>query len=110
MKQHTGDEIRAIMAEMPAELVAGLQATHPKQQITEREARWWGYLMFARTGSYEGTEYTIEVPGTGGQVVQPFLSYVLDDRAANARFGLIRKAWPESGFEGAPAAQTALLK
>lgn len=103
MKQHTGDEIRAIMAEMPIELVTGLQAAHAEHKITEREARWWGYLMFARTGSYEGAEYTIEVPGTGG-ATQQFLSYVLEDRGANARFGLIRKPWPESGFDRAHAA------
>ena len=99
MKQHSGDEIRAIMAEMPTELVAELQAAHAEHRITEREARWWGYLMFARTGAYEGTEYTIKVSGTGEEVVHRFLSYVLEDRAANARFGLIRRAWPESGFD-----------
>ena len=103
MKQHSGDEIRAIMTEMPIGLVAGLQAAHADHKITEREARWWGYLMFARTGSYEGTEYTIEVPGAGG-VTQQFLSYALEDRGANARFGLIRKPWPESGFDRAQAA------
>jgi hypothetical protein len=104
MKQHTGDEIRAIMAQMPAELVAALQAAHAEHKITEREARWWGYLMFARTGSYEGTEYTIKVSGTGEEVTQRFLSYVVDDRAGNARFGLIRKPWPESGFDREAAA------
>lgn len=107
MKQHSSDEIRAIMAEMPAELVAELRAAHAEHRITEREARWWGYLMFARGGSYQGTEYAIEVPGTGGQVVQQFLSYVLEDRSANERFGLIRKPWPESGFDRAPATRAA---
>jgi hypothetical protein len=99
MKQHSGDEIRAIMAEMPGEVVEGLQAAHREHKITEHEARWWGYLMFARTGAYEGTAYGIE----GGQFTQQFLSYVLEDRAANERFGLIRRPWPESGLDRAPA-------
>lgn len=99
MKQHTGDEIRAIMEQMPAELVAALQSAHPEHRITEREARWWGYLMFARTGSYEGTEFTIQTSGSGALFEQPFLRYVLEDREANARHGLIRKPWPESGFD-----------
>jgi hypothetical protein len=102
MKQHTGEEIRAIMADMPTDLVAALQAAHAEHRITEREARWWGYLMFARTGAYEGTEYAIKAPA--GDVAQQFLSYVLDDRAASARFGLVRKPWPESGFDLTSAA------
>jgi hypothetical protein len=56
MKQHTGDEIRTIMEEMPAELLAALQDSHQQHKITERES----YLMFARMGSYEGTEFSIE--------------------------------------------------
>jgi hypothetical protein len=103
MKQHSGDEIRTIMTEMPVELVEGLRAAHAGHQISEREARWWGYLMFARTGAYEGAEYTIKVAGTGEEVTQRFLSYVLEGRASDARFGLIRKLWPESGFDIAPA-------
>ena len=99
MKQHTGDEIRTIMEEMPADLVAALQAAHSEHKITEREARWWGYLMFARTGSYEGTEYTI--PSGDAGVTQRFLAYVLEDRAACVRVGLVRKSWPESGFDRA---------
>jgi hypothetical protein len=99
MKQHTGDEIRTIMEEMPAELLAALQDSHQQHKITEREARWWGYLMFARTGSYEGTEFSIETSGTGAQFTQHFLPYVLEDRAANVRFGLVRKPWPEDGLE-----------
>ena len=98
MKQHTGDEIRSIMTDMPAETIAGLQATHAEHSITEHEARWWGYLMFARTGAYEGTSYTIKVMGDGGEVSQDFLSYVLAEREGNKRHGLVRKPWPESGF------------
>lgn len=104
MKQHTGDEIRRIMAEMPAEAIAALQSAHAEHRITEREARWWGYLMFARTGAYEGTEYAIKVGGGGEEVRQPFLTYVLEDRASDARNGLVRKAWPESGFDRVGAA------
>ena len=40
MKQHTGDELRAIMTDMPAETIAGLQAAHAEHAITEHEARW----------------------------------------------------------------------
>ena len=101
MKQHTGDEIRRIMAEMPGDQVAALQAAHAEHRITEREARWWGYLMFARTGGYEGLAYTITMSGTDEQVTQRFLDYVLEERAADARCGLVRKAWPESGFDRA---------
>lgn len=97
MKQHTGDEIRAIMTNMPAEFVARLQADPAAHEITEHEARWWGYLMFARTGAYEGTEYAIPVTG-GEPVTQSFATYVLEDREANAKFGLVRRPWPESGF------------
>jgi hypothetical protein len=101
MKQHSGEEIRTIMAEMPDETVAALQAAYPEQRITEREARWWGYLMFARTGAYEGTEYSIKVAGDGEGATQKFLTYTLEDRGSDARHGLIRKPWPESGFERA---------
>ncbi|RAK52653.1 hypothetical protein [Phenylobacterium deserti] len=99
MKQHTGDEIRTIMAEMPPAAIEALQTPHRDHQITEREARWWGYLMFARTGAYEGEAFTVSVMGTGGTWTQRFLDYVLADRASDARWGLKRKAWPESGFE-----------
>ena len=100
MKQHTGSEIRTIMTDMPAEVIESLKGAHAEHQITEHEARWWGYLMFARTGAYEGTEYAIPVMG-GGQARQGFLSYVLDDREGNRRHGLVRKPWPESGFDRA---------
>lgn len=56
--------------------------------------------MFARTGAYEGIEYAIPVMG-GGEARQEFLSYVLDDREGNRRHGLVRKPWPESGFDRA---------
>lgn len=98
MKQHTSDEIRQIMTDMPAEAIASLQAAHDEHQITEHEARWWGYLMFARTGAYEGTAYSIPVMG-GGEVTQDFLSYVLEAREGDKRHGLVRKPWPESGFD-----------
>lgn len=55
--------------------------------------------MFARTGAYEGTSYTIKVMGDGGEVSQDFLSYVLAEREGNKRHGLVRKPWPESGFD-----------
>jgi hypothetical protein len=99
MKQHTGDEIRAIMTDMPAEAIESLKAAHADQAITEHEARWWGYLMFAHTGSYEGTAYTIKVMGGGDDFTQHFLPYVLADREGNRRYGLVRRPWPESGFE-----------
>ncbi|CAN7311812.1 hypothetical protein LJR164_001658 [Phenylobacterium sp. LjRoot164] len=98
MKQHTGDEIRSIMTDMPAEVVEGLQAVHAEHQITEFEARWWGYLIFANTGAYEGTSYSIEV-SNGGQYTLNFLSYVLEAREGDKRHGLVRKPWPESGFD-----------
>lgn len=99
MKQHTGDEIRAIMTDMPAEAIQSLQAAYPEHKITGYEARRWGYLMLARTGAYEGTAYTIKVMGDGGEVTQDFLAYVLDEREMNRRHGLVRKPWPESGFD-----------
>lgn len=98
MKQHTGAEIRRIMTDMPADLAARLQSLYAEHHITEREARWWGYLMFAKTDDYAPTEFTIKVTGTGEEVTQRFLPYVLEDRAGCARFGLVRKAWPEDGF------------
>jgi hypothetical protein len=101
MKQHSGEEIRAIMADMPAGQIEDLQAAHAEHKITEYEARWWGYLMFARTGAYEGTEFTIKVMGDGEDVTQGFLSYVLAERAGNARHGLIRRPWPQSGLDRA---------
>jgi hypothetical protein len=99
MKQHTGDEIRSIMTDMPAEAIGRLQAAHADHKITEHEARWWGYLMFARTGSYDGTEYTIKVMGDGGEVTQGFLAYILEAREMNLRHGLVRKPWPGSGLD-----------
>ena len=101
MNQHTGADIRSIMRELPADAIEGLQAAHGEHQITEYEARWWGYLMFARTAAYEGTTYTIKVMGEGGEVTQDFLSYVLSEREGNQRHGLVRKPWPESGFDRA---------
>ncbi|MET3527283.1 hypothetical protein [Phenylobacterium koreense] len=101
MKQHTGDEIRSIMTDMPAEAIESLQATYAEHQITEYEARWWGYLMFARTGSYEGTAYSIKVMGDGGEVTQDFLSYVLAEREGNRRHELVRKPWPDGGLDRA---------
>jgi hypothetical protein len=101
MKQHTGAEIRTIMTEMPAELIAALQAAHAEHAITEHEARWWGYLQVARTESYEGETFVLKVPSPGEDVVQHFLPYVLADRASSTRVGLVRKAWPESGFDRA---------
>lgn len=98
MKQHTGDEIRSIMTDMPAEVIERLQAAHADHKITEYEARWWGYLMFARTDVYEGTEHTIHVMG-GGEVTQGFLAYVLEERVMNTGLGLVRKPWPASGFD-----------
>lgn len=99
MKQHSGDEIRQIMADVPAELVAELQATHPNHNITEWEARWWAYLQFARTGAYDGTSYTIKVNGTGEEAVSEFLAYTLSNRLSDERAGLVRKPWPDGGFE-----------
>ena len=55
--------------------------------------------MFARTGSYEGTTYTIKVMGDGGEVTQEFLPYVLAEREGNKRHGLVRRPWPESGLD-----------
>jgi hypothetical protein len=98
MKQHTGDEIRAIMTEMPAELVEALQAAHAEHRITEREARWWGYLMFARNEAYEGESYTIKVL-TGEEVTHHFLPYVLQGRAGDDRVGMVRRPWPDGGSD-----------
>lgn len=100
MKQHTGSEIRSIMTDMPAEAIESLKGGHAEHQITEHEARWWGYLMFAHTGAYEGTTYTIKVMGDGDDFTQHFLPYVLADREGDRRHGLVRKPWPESGFDG----------
>lgn len=101
MKQHTGAEIRTMMAEMPGHAIEALQAAHPAHRITEREARWWGYLVLARTGSYEGEAFTVPVGGTGEAWTQRFLDFVLEDRGSDARLGLVRKPWPESGFDRA---------
>ncbi len=86
------------MADMPAEAIESLQAAYAEHKITEYEARWWGYLILARTGSYEGTSYTINVMGNGGEVTQEFLPYVLAEREGNKRHGLVRKSSSESGF------------
>jgi hypothetical protein len=101
MKQHTSAEIVTIMTEMPAELVAALRDAHPEHAITEHEARWWGYLQFARTEAYEGETFVIRVPSTGEDVVQQFLPYVLGGRASDVRVGLVRKVWPETGYDRA---------
>lgn len=101
MKQHTSAEIVAIMTEMPSELVAALRDAHPAQAITEHEARWWGYLQFARTAAYDGETFVIRAPSAGEDVVQQFLPYVLGGRASDLRAGLVRKAWPETGYEPA---------
>lgn len=98
MKQYAGDEIRRIMTEMPDELVRALQAAHLDEMITEYEARWWGFLQFARTGSYEGDTYTITVNGTGEKVTDTFLGYTRSVRLSDERAGLVRKPWPERGF------------
>lgn len=98
MKQHTGDEIRAIMTAMPAARVEALQAAHAEHRITEREARWWGYLMFARTEAYDGEAYTIKVM-TGEEVTQSFLPYVLQGRAGDDRVGIVRRPWPDGGID-----------
>lgn len=90
MKQHTGDEIRRIMSEMPDAAIAALQAAFLEHRISEREARWWGYPMSARTGAYEGFEYTILVGSSGASMTQAFLAYLLDDRAMDTRCGARR--------------------
>lgn len=95
MKQYSGADIPRLMAEMPAELVEKLQADHSEHRITEREARWWGFLQFARTDGYEGDAYVIVVNGTGEEMVQRFLPYVLSNRAGDERFGIVRAAWPD---------------
>ncbi|PZQ62620.1 MAG: hypothetical protein DI570_09970 [Phenylobacterium zucineum] len=94
MKQFAGDEIRRIMAEMPHELVEALQARHREHMITEYEARWWGFMMFARTGSYEGDEYSVAANGTGDVFTETLVAYVLQDRAGRERHGLKRPTWP----------------
>lgn len=99
MKEHRGDEIRAIMAEMPAELVQRLQDAFPEHNITEREARWWGYMMFARSGSYEGVDFMMKVGSTGDTWTRTFIDYVLADRARNERFGFKPQAWPNLGLD-----------
>ena len=98
MKQHTGEEIRAIMAAMPAGLVAALCDAHREHRITEWEARWWGYLQFARTEAYEGESFAIRVNGTQEAVVQGFLPYVLGCRAAERSAGLTRRPWPDGAL------------
>ena len=89
------------MTNMPAEAMEALKATHAEHKSTEHEARWWGYLMFARTGAYEGTSCTNKVMGDGGEVTEDFLACVLGERAMNSRHGLVRNPWPESGFDRA---------
>ena len=98
MKQHTGAEIHAIMAAMPDDQVAALVAAHPEHHITEREARWWGYLMFARIEAYEGETYVIKVM-TGEAASHRFLSYVLEGRAGDDRHGIVRRPWPDGGID-----------
>ena len=98
MKQYVGDEIRRIMSDMPAEQVAALKAAHAEHNITEFEARWWGFLVYARNENYEATAYTIKMSGTDETVTQTFIGYVLADRAANHRVGLVRADWPDGGL------------
>ena len=99
MKQYAGDEIRTITAQMPSELVEGLRAAHAQHRISEYEARWWGFLQFARTDAYAGEAFVIKVNGGGADKVESFLAYVLSVRGADQRAGLQRKPWPEMGFE-----------
>lgn len=98
MKQYVGDEIRRIMTDMPAERVAALQAAHAEHHITPYEARWWGFLVYARSESYEADHYTIKMAGTDETVTQTFIGYVLAERAANQRVGLVRGDWPDGGL------------
>lgn len=96
MREHSGDEMLALMDAMPAEAVATLQAAYPEHNITEREARWWGFLMVARGGTYETTEFTMTVGSTGQEWTQLFIDYVLSGRAADQRHGIVRKTWPDT--------------
>lgn len=104
MKQYSGPDIARIMGEMPRELVEALQAAHPDDRITEREARWWGFLQFARTDAYEGETYTVTVNGTGETHSYAFLPYTLQGRAGDDRVGMVRAAWPDMAvtFTGRP--------
>lgn len=99
MKQYVGDDIRRIMAEMPAQLVEALRTQHPEHHITEYEARWWGFLQFARTGAYEGQAFVTVVNGTDEELVERFVPYTLDVRSADRNARLVRRPWPESGFD-----------
>lgn len=101
MKQFVGDEIVRIMTDMPVELVEALRAAHAEHRITEHEARWWGFLQYARTDAYEGETFTICINGTSDEAVQSFLPYVLSVRGADQRAGLVRRPWPQSGFDKA---------
>ena len=101
MKQYAGDEIVRIMTDMPATLVEALQGAYPEHRITEHEARWWGFLQFARTDAYDGETFAIRINGTDAEAVQSFLPYVLSVRGADQRAGLVRRPWPESGFDRA---------
>jgi len=94
MKQHVGDEIRRIMAEMPAELVKALQDAQAEHNITEYEARWWGFMMFARNDAYEGDEFKVPIGGMNDVFHQTFIGYVLQDRESRKRHGLPMPAWP----------------
>ncbi|MBU1376106.1 MAG: hypothetical protein KKE02_24235 [Alphaproteobacteria bacterium] len=100
MKQYAGEEIIRIMRDMPPALVDGLREAAPEHRITEYEARWWGFLQFARTDGYEGLEFVIPVSGGVG-APQTFLDYVLSVRGADMRAGLVRRTWPETGFDKA---------
>ena len=95
MKQYAGPDIPRLMAEMPIQLVEALQAAHAEHRITEREARWWGFLQFARTDAYEGESCPITVNGTAEEHTSAFLAYTLQGRAADERFGIVRGAWPD---------------
>ena len=96
MKQYAGDEIRRIMAAMPEDLIQALTAAHAEHEITEYEARWWGFLMFARNDAYEGGHYTIKVGGTDDVLTQRFIDYVLQDRDGRKRHGLKAPAWSDA--------------
>ena len=94
MKQYVGDEIRRIMADMPDDRIEALRDAHPEHGITEYEARWWGFLMFARSDSYDGDQYTTPVGGTSETLTQRFIDYVLQDRDGRKRHGLKERSWP----------------
>lgn len=106
MREYVGADIVRIMSEMPAELVAALQGAFAEHDITEREARWWGFLQFARTGAYDGIEFVIEAPSTGDRVAQRFADLVLAAREGNERHGFRPRPWPDMAVDGRPDASS----